>query len=56
LIRFDAEKGTLDCLISGVEDRILRTKDNRALGMGRELFMNMRNTVSSSEEGASFLN
>jgi phosphogluconate dehydratase len=56
LIRFDAEKGTLDCLMSGVEDRTLRTKDNRALGMGRELFMNMRNTVSSSEEGASFLN
>ena len=56
VIRFDAEHGTLDCVTEGVESRSLRTKDNHALGMGRELFINMRNTVSSSEEGASFLN
>jgi phosphogluconate dehydratase len=56
VIRFDAVHGTLDCVTEGVESRSLRTKDNHALGMGRELFINMRNTVSSSEEGASFLN
>ena len=56
VIRFDAEHGTLNCVTEGVESRSLRTKDNHALGMGRELFINMRNTVSSSEEGASFLN
>ncbi len=56
VIRFDAEKGTLDCITEGVEERTSRTKDNYALGMGRELFANMRKIVSSSEEGASFLN
>lgn len=56
VICFDAVHGTLDCITEGVESRSLRTKDNHALGMGRELFINMRNTVSSSEEGASFLN
>ena len=56
LIRFDAQIGTLDCTTAGVAERSPRTKDNHALGMGRELFANMRTTVSSSEEGASFLN
>jgi phosphogluconate dehydratase len=56
LIRFDAQIGTLDCITAGVSERLPRTKDNHALGMGRELFANMRTTVSSSEEGASFLN
>lgn len=56
LIRFDAQIGTLDCITAGVAERSPRTKDNHALGMGRELFANMRTTVSSSEEGASFLN
>lgn len=56
LIRFDAQIGTLDCITAGVAERLPRTKDNHALGMGRELFANMRTTVSSSEEGASFLN
>lgn len=56
LIRFDAQIGTLDCITAGVAERLPRTKDNHALGMGRELFVNMRTTVSSSEEGASFLN
>lgn len=55
-IRFDAANGTLDCTAAGVAERSPRTKDNHALGMGRELFANMRNTVTSSEEGASFLN
>lgn len=55
-IRFDAQIGTLDCTTAGVAERSPRTKDNHALGMGRELFANMRTTVSSSEEGASFLN
>lgn len=56
LIRFDAQIGTLDCITAGVAERSPRTKDNHALGMGRELFANMRTSVSSSEEGASFLN
>ncbi len=56
LIRFDAQIGTLDCITAGVAERLPRTKDNHALGMGRELFANMRTSVSSSEEGASFLN
>uniref|UniRef100_UPI00404A9617 phosphogluconate dehydratase n=1 Tax=Fluviicola sp. TaxID=1917219 RepID=UPI00404A9617 len=56
LIRFDAQIGTLDCITAGVAERLPRTKDNHALGMGRELFANMRTLVSSSEEGASFLN
>lgn len=56
LIRFDAQIGTLDCITADVAERSPRTKDNHALGMGRELFANMRTTVSSSEEGASFLN
>ncbi|MBP5982530.1 MAG: phosphogluconate dehydratase [Fluviicola sp.] len=56
LIRFDAANGTLDCITADVAERSPRTQDNHALGMGRELFANMRTTVSSSEEGASFLN
>jgi phosphogluconate dehydratase len=56
LIRFDTEAGVLECLTEGVEKRPLRTKDNRQVfGNGRELFFAMRNIVSSSEEGASFL-
>lgn len=56
LIRVDAITGVIECLTAGVEDRPPRTKANETVfGLGRELFANMRNLVTASEEGASFL-
>lgn len=56
LIRVDAITGVIECLTAGVEDRPARTKANETVfGLGRELFANMRNLVTASEEGASFL-
>ena len=46
--------GEITCLDPAVASRTPRTKDNSSdFGLGRELFKNMRATVSSSEEGAS---
>jgi phosphogluconate dehydratase len=56
LIRVDAMLGTLECLAKGAEERQVRTKSNEGVyGLGREMFANMRQLVSSSEEGASFI-
>lgn len=52
----DAVNGTLNCVDPSVLNRPARTKDNRkVVGAGRELFNNIRQTISSSEEGASFI-
>lgn len=57
ILRLDAEKGELICLdFNTVNERDCSTKDNtKTFGFGRELFTNLRNLVSSSEDGASFL-
>lgn len=54
-LRVDAVTGTVECLTEGVEERELRTYEYHDLTTGRELFRNMRQWVSSSEDGASFL-
>ncbi len=56
IIRLDAINGLLECIDETVLNRQQRHKDNSGVfGMGRELFFNIRNNVSSSEEGASFI-
>jgi phosphogluconate dehydratase len=57
ILRLDAVKGELICLdFETVNARVCATKDNtKTFGFGRELFANLRNLVSSSEDGASFL-
>lgn len=52
----DAENGILECKESGFLDREARVKDNsQAVGTGRELFNHLRQMISPSEEGASFI-
>lgn len=55
IIRLDATTGTLTCLTPEMEARTARTKNVRTQGYGRELFNNLRQQVTSSEEGASFI-
>jgi phosphogluconate dehydratase len=56
LIRFDAVTGTLTCHAVDFEQRAPRQKErNGSFGLGREMFANMREMVTSSEEGASFI-
>lgn len=56
MLRLDAVNGKLECLDASVLNRPQRHKDNSAVfGMGRELFFTIRNNVTSSEEGASFI-
>ena len=56
VIRLDAINGQLECIDPAVLSRPQRHKDNSGVfGMGRELFFNIRNNVTSSEEGASFI-
>ncbi len=55
LLRLDAKKGELICLTNNLESRTPSTKSNFAIHYGRELFVNARKLVSSSEEGASFI-
>jgi phosphogluconate dehydratase len=55
LLRLDAVTGTLTCLNPEMETRTARTKNVRTQGFGRELFNNIRNTITSSEEGATFI-
>ena len=55
LLRLDAVAGTLTCLNTVMETRSARTKNVRTQGFGRELFNNIRNTITSSEEGATFI-
>jgi phosphogluconate dehydratase len=55
LIRLDAKTGELNCISSDLNSRPGRTKEMKQQGFGRELFNNLRNQVTSSEEGASFI-
>jgi phosphogluconate dehydratase len=55
IVRLNAHTGELVCLTEGWEDRPVRTKIVRTQGYGRELFNPLRATVSTSEEGASFI-
>lgn len=55
LLRLDAVAGALTCLNPEMETRPARTKNVRTQGFGRELFNNIRNTITSSEEGATFI-
>jgi phosphogluconate dehydratase len=55
LIRLDAKTGELNCFNSDLNSRPRRTKEMNQQGFGRELFNNLRNQVTSSEEGASFI-
>jgi phosphogluconate dehydratase len=57
LLRLDSISGELLCLnFEEADKRACATKTQESnIGLGRELFDNMRKLVSSSEEGASFL-
>jgi phosphogluconate dehydratase len=55
LIRLNAHTGQLDCLVEDFLSRPARSKDMNQQGFGRELFNNLRQQVTTSEEGASFL-
>jgi phosphogluconate dehydratase len=56
IIRVDGVSGELICLSEGVESRTVQIREEVLTeGLGRELFTPMRQMVSSSEEGASFL-
>lgn len=56
LIRLDSENGVVEVLNeSEVIARPLIEKDNKEFKYGRELFANLRSSVSPSEQGASFI-
>lgn len=56
IIKVDAENGILECKENGFLDRELIVKDNsQSIGTGRELFNQLRQIISPSEEGASFI-
>jgi phosphogluconate dehydratase len=56
IIRVDGITGELICLSEGIESRTVQIREEVLTeGLGRELFTPMRQMVSSSEEGASFL-
>jgi phosphogluconate dehydratase len=55
LIRLNAHTGQLDCLVEDFLNRLARSKDMYQQGFGRELFNNLRQQVTTSEEGASFI-
>jgi phosphogluconate dehydratase len=55
LIRLDAINGTVDVLDVSFLQREPKTKSSEITGFGRELFASMRHIVSSSEDGASFI-
>jgi phosphogluconate dehydratase len=54
VIRYDAARGTLDCLTEGVEARPPAAPDlsANAHGLGRELFEMFRRTAGRADEGA----
>jgi phosphogluconate dehydratase len=54
-LKLDAINGTLQCLTPAFELRTASTKTVKTQGFGRELFTNLRTSISSSEEGASFI-
>ncbi|MFK8046591.1 MAG: phosphogluconate dehydratase [Crocinitomicaceae bacterium] len=56
LLKLDVVNGTLECLSEGVSSRPQRQKNNKNVtGYGRELFVQLKTIISSSEEGASFI-
>jgi len=55
LIRLNAQTGQLDCLVKDFLNRSARSKEMNQQGFGRELFNNLRQQVTTSEEGASFI-
>ena len=55
LIRLNAHTGQLDCLVEDFLSRPARSKDMNQQGFGRELFNNLREQITTSEEGASFI-
>ena len=56
IILVDAKNGILECKNSTMSARTIDIKDNsKSVGAGRELFSNLRQVISSSEEGASFI-
>jgi phosphogluconate dehydratase len=55
IIRLDALKGSIEVLDNSFLNREPNTKSSEIHGFGRELFANMRQWVTSSEEGASFI-
>jgi phosphogluconate dehydratase len=55
IIRLDAIRGTVEVLDNSFLEREPNTKSSEIHGFGRELFANMRQWVSSAEEGASFI-
>lgn len=55
IVRVDAINGTIECLTEGVSERPQRTVAYDDTSNGRELFRNLREMVSTSESGASFL-
>jgi phosphogluconate dehydratase len=55
-LMLDAINGKLDCLELNMDERTPRERNRGGeFGLGRELFSQMRNQVTSSEEGASFI-
>lgn len=56
IVRVDGVSGELICLSEGIESRTVAIREEVITeGLGRELFTPLRQMVSSSEEGASFL-
>jgi phosphogluconate dehydratase len=57
LLRLDSENGILEVLNeAAVQQRTFEKKDNKQHFLfGRELFANLRSSVSQSEDGASFI-
>jgi phosphogluconate dehydratase len=56
IVLVDAKNGILEFKDSAVLERSIENKDNStSIGTGRELFSSLRQNVSSSEEGASFI-
>jgi phosphogluconate dehydratase len=55
IIRLDAIKGTVEVLDNLFLQREPKTKSSEINGFGRELFTSLRHIISSSEDGASFI-
>ncbi len=55
MMRLDAIKGELTCLEADVHLRTARTPHPPMYGMGRELFVSLKNNITNSESGASFI-
>ena len=55
-LTLDARTGVLNCHEKNIDARPVRTKENKNVtGYGREMFVQLKTIISSSEEGASFI-